>query len=278
MDEFRLVLIIAGALGIAALLWHGLYSLRRQQGGAIGGKEKPLAEIYKEQKNRDRDDDGFDNLGVGKVRTVAGAAESELDVESARQEPSFSAVDDMPEPEQVEFQLDEPEQQPQPEPEASQVDDAEPEQPAEDTLPEPEEVLILTVVAAPGDELPGAELLPSLLTLGFKFGDMGIFHRHQESSGQGKVLFSIANMVKPGTFDVDNMESFKTPGISLFMTLPNAGDPTQSFNMMLNAAQKLARELKGQVLDDTRSVLTNQKIRHYQERIREFERKRLIVS
>lgn len=278
MDEFRLVLIIAGAVGIAALLWHGLYSLRRQQGGAIGGKEKPLAEIYKEQKNRDRDDDGFDNLGVGKVRTVAGGEEPELDTE--RQEPSFSAVDDTPEPEQVEFQLDEPEPMPEAEPEPlnQQAEQAELEEPEEEPLPEPEEVLILTVVAAPGDELPGAELLPSLLTLGFKFGDMGIFHRHQESSGQGKVLFSIANMVKPGTFDVDNMESFKTPGISLFMTLPNAGEPTQSFNMMLNAAQKLARELKGQVLDDTRSVLTNQKIRHYQERIREFERKRLIVS
>ncbi|GGA82633.1 hypothetical protein GCM10011369_25780 [Neiella marina] len=275
MDEFRLVLIIAGALGIAALLWHGLYSLRRQQGGAIGGKEKPLAEIYKEQKGRDRDDDGFDNLGVGQVRTVAGAAEEPQAAE--RQEPSFSALDDH-EPEQVEFQLDEPaKQQAADEQPVELVSETEPE-PEEEVLAEPEQVLILTVVAAPGDDLLGAELLPSLLTLGFKFGDMGIFHRHQDSSGQGKVVFSLANMVKPGTFDVDNMESFKTPGVSLFMTLPNAGEPTQSFNMMLNAAQKLARELKGQVLDDTRSVLTNQKIRHYQERIREFERKRLIVS
>ncbi|WP_224746129.1 cell division protein ZipA [Neiella litorisoli] len=274
MDEFRLVLIIAGALGIAALLWHGLYSLRRQQGGAIGGKEKPLAEIYKEQKGRDRDDDGFDNLGVGQVRTVAGGLD---EPEANRQEPSFSALDDH-EPEQVEFQLDEPaKQQAADEQPVELVSETEPE-PEEEVLAEPEQVLILTVVAAPGDDLLGAELLPSLLTLGFKFGDMGIFHRHQDSSGQGKVVFSLANMVKPGTFDVDNMESFKTPGVSLFMTLPNAGEPTQSFNMMLNAAQKLARELKGQVLDDTRSVLTNQKIRHYQERIREFERKRLIVS
>ncbi|MBW8192145.1 cell division protein ZipA [Neiella marina] len=278
MDEFRLVLIIAGAVGIAALLWHGLWSLRRQQGGAIGSKEKPLAEIYKEQKKRNRDDEGFDQLGVGQVRTVAGALEAEHD----RQEPSFSAVDDTPDPEQVEFQLD------QPEPALEEATTAEPSdtivasepeiEPEPEPMPEPEEVLILTVVAAPGDELPGADLLPSLLTLGFKFGEMGIFHRHEDSSGQGRVLFSLANMVKPGTFDVDNMESFKTPGISLFMTLPNAGEATQSFNMMLNAAQKLARELKGQVLDDTRSVLTNQKIRHYQERIREFERKRLIVS
>ena len=270
MDEFRIVLILAGALGIAALLWHGLWSLRRQQGKAIG-KEKPLAELYKEQQKRDLDDDGFDNVGVGKVRTISSESEEE-----ERKEPSFSAVDESS-PEQVEFQLEPQEVENEPEPQA-ELQEQEVNTAEQAELPsEPEEVLILTVVAAPGDELLGAELLPGLLTLGFKFGEMGIFHRHEDSSGQGAVLFSIANMVKPGTFDVDNMEQFRTPGISLFMTLPNAGDPVQTFNMMLNAAQKLARELKGQVLDDTRSVLTNQKIRHYQERIREFERKRLLV-
>ena len=266
MDDFRLVLILAGALGIGGLLWHGLWSLRRQQRGTIG-KERPLAELYKEQQNRD--DDGFDHLGVGMVRSLNAQTEQP---NRARKEPSFSAANKSKAitPEQVEFQLEQPEQ-----PIASKTKPkAKPK--AEPLITEPEQVLVLSVVAAPGDLLHGAELLPSLLTLGFKYGEMGIFHRHEDSSGVGAVLFSLANMVKPGTFDVDHMESFQTQGVSLFLTLPNAGDAVQSFNMMLNAAQKLARELKGQVLDDTRSVLTNQKIRHYQERIREFERQRLI--
>lgn len=277
MDDFRLVLILAGALGIGALLWHGLWSLRRQKQGDLG-KDKPLAELYKEQQQRD--DQGFDAHGVSEVRSLTGSDDERKEPSlgeteeplTERAEPSLSAMDaSEPEPEQVEFQLEQPEMPPAPEKE-------EPKPEPEKVISEPEQVLVLSVVAAPGDVLQGAELLPNLLTLGFKYGDMGIFHRHEESSGQGAVLFSLANMVKPGTFDVDNMESFSTQGVSLFMTLPNAGDANQSFNMMLNGAQKLARELKGQVLDDTRSVLTNQKIRHYQERIREFERKQLLAN
>ncbi|MCM2679316.1 cell division protein ZipA [Echinimonas agarilytica] len=275
MDDFRWVLILAGALGIGGLLWHGLWSLRKQQRGSIG-KEKPLAELYKEQQERDRDDQGFDGVGVSEVKTLGGESADKSDAQ--RLEPSFSAIsDNEPDPEQVEFQLEQPEAQMSDETPKITAE-AEPQPEPETVVSEPEQVLILTVVAAPGDEISGADLLPNMLTLGFKFGDMGIFHRHEDSSGQGAVLFSIANMVKPGTFDVDNMEQFQTPGISLFMTLPNAGDAAQSFNMMLNGAQKLARELKCQVLDESRSVLTNQKIRHYQERIREFERQRLIVS
>ncbi len=264
MDEFRLVLILAGVLGIGGLLWHGLWSLRRQQKGDVG-KEKPLAELFKEQQQRDGD--GFDAHGVGEVKSVRSERKEPSIGEQAiaEDEPLPPIQAEIPEPEQAEFVLEQPEMPEMAEPE-----------PVETVISEPEQVLVLTVVAAPGDALHGADLLPSLLTLGFKFGDMGIFHRHQESSGHGAVLFSLANMMKPGTFDVDNMESFSTQGVSLFMTLPNAGEATQSFNMMLNAAQKLARELKAQVLDDTRSVLTNQKIRHYHERIREYERQQLL--
>ena len=42
---------------------------------------------------------------------------------------------------------------------------------------------------------------------------MNIFHRHVDNAGNGKVLFSIANMLKPGVFDPDNMEQFSTQGV-----------------------------------------------------------------
>ena len=116
-----------------------------------------------------------------------------------------------------------------------------------------------------------------LLTLGFKFGDQDIFHRHVNSYGKGPVLFSLANMFKPGVFDIDNLENFETQGISLFMILPIEGDPHQVFNMMHNAARKLADEFGAQVLDGRRSVLTKQGLQQYVEKIREFERKRMIA-
>ena len=59
------------------------------------------------------------------------------------------------------------------------------------------EVLAINVRAAEGESLSGAALLPLLLTLGFKFGEHDIFHRHVNANGKGPVLFSLANMVKP---------------------------------------------------------------------------------
>lgn len=143
---------------------------------------------------------------------------------------------------------------------------------------EPMDVLVFNVVPAEDEEISGAQLLPTLLTLGLKFGDMDIFHRHQEANGNGDVLFSLVNMVKPGTFDIDNMEQFTTSGISLFMTIPHKHGNMESFNMMLNAAAKIAESFGGQVLDGDRSTLTKQSTQHYVQRIREVERKMLLVK
>ena len=139
-----------------------------------------------------------------------------------------------------------------------------------------QEVLVLNVKAPEDAPIAGAALLPMLLTLGFKFGDQDIFHRHVNSNGKGPVLFSLANMFKPGVFDIDNLENFTTQGVSLFMILP-IDDPHQVFNMMHNAARKIADEFGAQVRDGRRSVLTKQGLQQYVEKIRDFERRRMIA-
>jgi cell division protein ZipA len=139
-----------------------------------------------------------------------------------------------------------------------------------------QEVLILNVKTSTTNPISGADLLPMLLTLGFKYGDQNIFHRHVNSDGKGPILFSLANMFKPGHFDIDNMQNFTTRGVSLFMILPIEGDPHQVFNMMHNAARKIAEEFSAQVLDGRRGALTHQSRQQYIEKIREFERQRRI--
>jgi len=160
-----------------------------------------------------------------------------------------------------------------------QVKEPAKEQAVQKTLPsEPMDVLVLNVVASDNQEIGGAVLLPTLLTLGLKFGEMNIFHRHQQATGKGDVLFSLVNMVNPGTFDIDNMEQFSTSGVSLFMTIPHQHGNMETFNMMLNAAAKIAEAFNGQVLDGDRSTLTKQSTQHYVQRIREVERKLLLIK
>ncbi len=140
------------------------------------------------------------------------------------------------------------------------------------------EVIVVSVVMPDGNAISGAVLLPTLLTLGLRFGDMDIFHRHQDNAGNGRVTFSLANMMNPGTFNLDEIESFNTQGITLFMTLPNAGDPFKVFEQLMSAAKQLSSEFNAQLLDEKRSVMTKQTEQHYIGKIRDFERRNRIAS
>lgn len=122
-------------------------------------------------------------------------------------------------------------------------------------------------------DIQGAILLQMTTELGLKYGEMDIFHRHIEPSGHGSVLFSLANMFNPGTFDIHSMEQFHSEGIVLFMQLPLKVDGHQSFTMMYNAANKIADAMpRAAVLDGNRNPVTKQSVQHTYQRIREFER------
>lgn len=133
------------------------------------------------------------------------------------------------------------------------------------------EILAISVVMPANQIMPGASLLPSLLTLGMKYGEMNIFHRHQDNAGNGAVTFSLANMMNPGSFDLDSMETFATQGITLFMMLPNSGNAFDVFEQMLAAAKHLCYEFNAQLVDDKRNPMTKQTEQHYTSRIRDFE-------
>lgn len=140
---------------------------------------------------------------------------------------------------------------------------------------EPEEVFIINIMAFRGEMFNGNDLLDAVLRCGLRYGNMDIFHRYSDTKGEGTLLFSMANMVKPGTFDLDSMDEFETPGVSLFMTLPIDADSMKSFELMVEAANSIAEALDGELKDDQRSVMTRQTIEHCRQRISDFERKKL---
>jgi len=137
------------------------------------------------------------------------------------------------------------------------------------------EVFMLNVVARNPQGFRGEDILHILLACDLRFGDMNFFHRHEFAAGRGAIQFSVANMMQPGVFDIDNMSDLRTPGLVFFLTLPGPEDMMKAFDYMLETAQAVARNLGGDVLDESRSVLTRQTMEHCRQKIRDLERRLL---
>ena len=141
--------------------------------------------------------------------------------------------------------------------------------------PPASEVIVINVLARSGEFFAGDQLLQAMLACDLRYGDMSIFHRYSNVDGTGKILFSVANGVKPGTFSLDELESTQTPALGIFMGLPGPQKPMQAFALLEETARRLALDLGGELKDEQFSVLTQQTLEHYRQRIREYERKQL---
>lgn len=134
------------------------------------------------------------------------------------------------------------------------------------------DVVVINVVAS-NEPLQGQRLLKYLVSAGLRYGEMKIFHRHVQASGQGPIIFSMANMVKPGIFELEKMDEFTTPGLSFFLSLPGPKDSVGAFDTMVSTCEKLAHQLDCELRDENQSALTQQTIQHYRQRVQEFERR-----
>ncbi len=136
-----------------------------------------------------------------------------------------------------------------------------------------EELLIVNVLAPRGQRFAGEALINALRSQGLRYGDMNIFHRVDPTT-KAK-LYSVANAVEPGTFDLADLGSMESPGMTFFLQLPGPDDALGVFEDMLQAAGNVAQTLGGELRDDDMSVLTGQTKEHMRQRIADFARRRL---
>ena len=139
----------------------------------------------------------------------------------------------------------------------------------EDNNDQPQEVLVVHLMANKGETVAGQQLLDAILSVGLRYGAMKIFHRHLNDDGSGPVLFSMANLVNPGTFDLNSMGDLEVPGVTLFMALDDIEDPVSAFNIMIEAIDSIVASLQLNVMDESRSSMTRQTIDHYRQRARD---------
>lgn len=133
-------------------------------------------------------------------------------------------------------------------------------------------IVSLFIVAPTGKEFRGSDIVVAAEKAGLRFGAMHIFHRLVEGRPDAGPVFSMANMMKPGYFDMGHIADLATPGVTFFITLPGPLSALDAWEAMLPAAQRIAELLGGELLDEDRNALGRQRVAGLREELRAWDR------
>ncbi|MCI4567158.1 cell division protein ZipA [Lysobacter sp. CFH 32150] len=135
-----------------------------------------------------------------------------------------------------------------------------------------EKIITLYVAARAGEKLRGPDIVVAAEKAGLTYGHMQIFHRLVENHPERGPIFSVANIMRPGSFDMATIQELETPAIAFFLTLPAPLTALDAWEKMLPTAQRMSELLDGVVLDESRNALGRQRIAHIRDELRGYDR------
>jgi cell division protein ZipA len=121
-------------------------------------------------------------------------------------------------------------------------------------------VIVMYVVAADDKPFSGRAILKAFHAHKLRFGELDVFHRILGVGATAHTIFSVSNMLNPGTLIPDDLAHAEVKGLSFFMKLPGPVDPTGAFDDMLHCARHIASTLQGTVKDEALTEITQEKI------------------
>lgn len=133
-------------------------------------------------------------------------------------------------------------------------------------------IVSLYVAAKAGNKLRGQDIVVAAEKAGLTFGHMDVFHRLVDGKPELGPIFSVANIIKPGSFEMARIAEIETPAIAFFLTLPAPVPALDAWETMEPAAQRMADLLDGVVLDEERNALGRQRIQHIRDELRAYDR------
>lgn len=129
----------------------------------------------------------------------------------------------------------------------------------------PSDIIVLYILPKADEELIGSQINSAAQAMGLSFGEMNIFHYKPGA----RSVFSLANMLEPGSFNADTIHDLKTSGLTVFMQI-SAGDPLDDLTEMLQRSYQLAGLLGARLCNHKRQVLTEQDAENYRTQVSEF--------
>ena len=136
---------------------------------------------------------------------------------------------------------------------------------AEQTAKMPTNIIVIYILAKAGKELMGSQINSSVQAMGLSFGEMDIFHYKPKN----RTVFSLANMLEPGSFDPDSIHEIRTSGLTIFMQISGI-DPLDDLTEMLQRSYQLAGLLDARLCNHKREPLTQQDAENYRTQVSDF--------
>ena len=128
------------------------------------------------------------------------------------------------------------------------------------------EIIVIYITAKPPSVFNGDEILHVLESSNLQFGTMDIFHHYgPDRNHSSRALFSLANIHEPGTFEIENMDTFSTDGLAMFMCLPAEIGGDIAMEIMLDTAQNISYLLDGELRGADHCLLTMDSINELRE-------------
>lgn len=135
-----------------------------------------------------------------------------------------------------------------------------------------DKIVSLYVAARAGETLRGEDIVVAAEKTGLVFGHMNVFHRLVEGHPERGPIFSMASIMKPGSFEMATIRDMETPAIAFFLTLPAPLTALDAWEKMLPTVQRMGELLDAVVLDDSRNALGRQRIAHIRDDLRAYDR------
>ncbi len=135
-----------------------------------------------------------------------------------------------------------------------------------------DKIVTLYIAARAGQVLRGPDILVAAEKAGLTYGHMNIFHRLVEGHPERGPIFSVANIKKPGSFEMAEIQALETPAIAFFLTLPAPMSALDAWDAMLPTAQRMTELLDGVLLDEQRNALGRQRVAHLRDEVRAWDR------
>jgi cell division protein ZipA len=140
-----------------------------------------------------------------------------------------------------------------------------------------DKIITLYIAARAGRTLRGPDIVVAAEKAGLTYGHMNVFHRLVQGHPERGPVFSVANVKKPGSFEMSEIQTLETPAIAFFLTLPAPVPALDAWEMLQPAAERMAELLDGVLLDEQRNALGRQRVQHLREEMRAYDREREIA-